>query len=154
GAEHAHRARLLVERDDTAGPGHGRLFLHRVVDGCQVLLGPEDRPHHRVQENPHALGQADSRERPAAHSTTLKIPVRMTLARAMGMSHFQASDCSWSWRTRGNVQRNQIMAKTRRRLLPTRITGPRYSRVLSGMPGRCHPPRKSVTAIADIENML
>ena len=52
------------------------------------------------------------------------------------MSHFQARLWSWSSRNRGKVQRNQIMAKTRRKALPRRITGPAYVEHVIGNPGQ------------------
>src|SRR5690606_20999847 len=41
-AQHAHRARLLVEGDDAASPGDRRLLDVRVHDRLQVLGRPED----------------------------------------------------------------------------------------------------------------
>src|SRR5690606_21748344 len=54
--------------------------------------------------------------RPSQPLSDVHSPMRPRLTREIGMRYFQQVVISWSTRRRGNVQRIQIMTKTRNRV--------------------------------------
>ena len=99
GAQHAGRAVLLVEGDDAACPGGGRLLDPRVLDGVGAL---REGAHHRPHGDAEALQQAGELEVGSWHQTsTFSTPVTTMLTSDSGIRTFQASVWSWSSRNRG-----------------------------------------------------
>src|SRR5581483_3645721 len=134
GAQHAHRAVLLEQRDDPAGARRRRLLLVRVLHGGGALRGVghqllralvgEEGLRHLLERDAETLDQALTGNLGCHQKTTLRTAVTKMLASESGMRIVHAKRCSWSSRKRGNVNRTKKISPPMIMILASRISGP------------------------------